>query len=163
MERNDMRNRKTQKIALVGALALAMSLTASLATAKSADKSTGGVEYTTAVGNPGARASFNAHETPKGQVNLSGVGPLGDIWFHGTVDCYFRTGDNSARFSGEMTETNGPGFTHFYIGVEDNGSPGTSGDRISVQRRMAAVDCEEDPLASPFRDVTGGNLKVHHS
>ena len=152
----------TRKIALVGALALAMSLTASLAPAQPADKSTGGVEYTTAVGNPGARASFNAHETPKGQVNLSGVGPLGDIWFHGTVDCYFRTGDNSARFSGMMTATNGPGFTHFYIGVEDNGTPGRNGDRISVQRKTGPVDCTTAALASPVRDVTGGNLVVHH-
>jgi hypothetical protein len=156
------------KIALVCALALAMGLMAGTALARSSgDKSTGGVSWERGIGGI-ADASFNAHETPtgaKGQVNVTGIGgAAGDIWYKGTVDCYWRIDDDSARFSGTVDDSNDPAARGFFvIAVEDNGSPGwrDPADQIIQNLRATPVNCETDTL-TPGNDVIRGNLVVHH-
>lgn len=162
-----MRSRRTRTIAVGGMLALTMSLTAAVALAKSEDKSTGGVGFTTMAGGS-AHASFNAHDTltspepDKGRVNVRGVG-MGDIFYKGNVDCYQRLSDNSARFSGVVTETNHPlMFGFFEVAVEDNGSPGSSGDRISQALFANPRDQSTCGSLTPTALVQNGNLVVHH-
>jgi len=161
---------RTRRIALVGALTLTMSLTAGLALAQnnaSGDKSTGGVGYTQMSGFA-ARGSFNAHHTPNnpdtdmGQVNFDGIGPAGLISYKGTVDCYNRLSDNSARFSGVVTESNDPMMRGFFeVVVADNGTPGRNGDLIS-QRLLTMPAGSDCGTADPARPVESGNLVVHH-
>lgn len=165
-----MRSRlRTRMIAVGGTVALAMSFTATVALAESGDKSTGGVGFTTMAGGA-ADVSFNAHdtltatETDKGHVNVRGVG-VGDVFYKGTVDCYERLSANSARFSGVVTETNDPFMRRFFeVAVEDNGSPGSNGDRISQAlyfnpASSGGSDCGD---LTPTALVERGNLVVHH-
>ena len=165
----------TRKIALVGALALAMSLTASLGLARNAsgDKSTGGIAFVNANQNV-VEVSFNAHETPdpnadapaKGRVDVRDHEFGGTfVDFRGDVDCYNNTGDDSATFTGQITEFDGPiadpNRMFFRVSVEDNGTPGWRGpDRITVNRSAAPFNCMDDHDA--VRDVVRGNLVVHH-
>ena len=163
-----MRSRlRTRMIAVGGTLALAMSFTAAAALATSEDKSTGGVGFTTMAGGS-AHASFTAQdslspETDKGHVNVRGVG-TGDIFYKGTVDCYQRLSDNRARFSGVVTKTNDPFMRGFFeVAVEDNGSPGSNGDRISQALYTSPASSGSGcGFLSPTAFVQTGNLVVHH-
>jgi hypothetical protein len=155
------------RMAVLGAVVLVASLTASLAPANNAsgDKSTGGVGYTTGMLSA-ATVSFNGHHTPhpnadapaKGHVSWSDS--LGR-YFEGTVNCYNRLEDNRARFSGVIDDTNQVGRTHFEVDAEDNASPGRDGDRIRVVFRTtpAPAGCGEE---RPLFPVESGNLVVHH-
>jgi len=133
------------------------------------EKTTGGVNYTTA-DEYAATVSFTAEGTPalaKGMVNFR---LSREEWsFKGDVDCYYQNG-NMASFTGYMDTPTTEGDI-FRVIVLDQGEPAPgdgqvpgTGDQIRIQRdffedRPNLLDCTNpDPLLRP---IESGNLQVH--
>ena len=111
--------------------------------------------------NCGGHVSWTAHGTPAdahGTVRFDAPGLF--LGPRGSVDCVAVAG-NRATVSGVLDEP-GPGLEGpFYaLSVEDNGSPGTEGDRISVGTSRFPVDCALGNEFPPVFPVSRGNVVV---
>lgn len=146
--------RKILTLAVAGALLLV----GGAAGAAQGEKTTGGVNYTTADGFA-AQASFNAEGDAVDAKGRVAVRFSVEEWtFKGDVECYYQDG-NMSSFSGTMDEPTVQGDT-FRIIVRDAGEP-SAADQIRIQRGDAQrlADCTEpDPVLRPIED---GNLQVH--
>jgi hypothetical protein len=104
--------------------------------------------------------AFTGHGTPADAHGTVKIDIPSTIQSRGSVDCVAVDG-NRATISGVLDKPS-PGLDGpFYaLQVEDNGSPGTSGDRISVAFGRFPVQCALANGSSPVFPVSRGNVVV---
>ncbi|MGH2685468.1 MAG: hypothetical protein ACRDJP_08390 [Actinomycetota bacterium] len=156
--------------ALAVVLGVAMALTANAAFAGSAQKTTGGMRWTTVVPEgqtegDEAHAAWNA-DADGGQVQVRVVRPsTGELvqrW-HGTVDCYWQSG-NIATVGGHVTNlllgTNTNEGPYFIFTVTDGGEgKNAAPDKFGMTRRDVPQLCPNRIV--PSQPNAAGNVQVH--
>jgi len=114
-----------------------------------------------------SRASSPQHST--GSLDWNKTGGSLDYqdstggWIHGVVQDYQQINDNTAVFTGTITDGSQnqtiPG--HFDARVIDGGSSGKQGHQIAVLANAGPQSVNDPVYAGPMADVTAGNLVVH--
>ena len=154
--------------ALLGVLALTTAAWASIATADSGFKITGGGQTEVGTTGAGDTIAFTAQgegDGVKGQVQYVDRtdGKVVGI-FHGTVTCIqaVDAGEQGAGTIAGEWRNQGEGFFQIYL--EDNGEPNQGSDLIIVEEAATSPECsDEEPDDDDKSAMARGNVQVHNA